>query len=97
MAAATTQNVTVQLHGVNDAVEITSNNGNPLAVSVAENTTAVTTIVASDVDVGDTFTWSLSGTDAALLRHQQCRRDHVQERAEFRRRRPIPAATTSTT
>ena len=46
---------------------ITTNNGDPLAVSVAENQTAVTTIAASDVDVGDTFTWTLSGTDAALF------------------------------
>ena len=53
----------MQLHGVNDAVTITSNNGGPLAVSVAEDTTAVATIVASDVDLGDTFTWSLDGAD----------------------------------
>ena len=58
------QNQTHQL--VPAALVITSNNGDPLAVNVAENQTAVTTIVATDIN-GDTLTWSLSGTDAALF------------------------------
>src|SRR5581483_10875603 len=33
----------------------------PVAVSVQENTTAVTTIVANDVDVGASRTYSLTG------------------------------------
>jgi len=37
------------------------------AVSVAENTTAVTSASATDADAGDTVTFSLSGTDAALF------------------------------
>ena len=38
----------------------------PSSISVAENQTAVTTIVASDSD-GDVLTYSLSGTDAGAL------------------------------
>lgn len=52
----------------NTAPDITSNGGNATAaISVAENTAAVTTVVASDIDAGTTLTYSLSGTDAALF------------------------------
>ncbi|MGX7897087.1 cadherin repeat domain-containing protein, partial [Tsuneonella sp. HG222] len=46
---------------------ITSNGGGAsAAVNVAENTTAVTTVVASDVDAGTTITYSIvGGADAA--------------------------------
>jgi hypothetical protein len=41
---------------------ITSNGGgDTAAISVAENTTAVTTVTSTDADVGDTRTYSLSG------------------------------------
>ncbi len=52
---------------VNTAPVITSNGGGATAaVSVAENTTAVTTVTATDADTGQTITYSLNGgTDAA--------------------------------
>jgi len=58
---------TLDLTPVNDAPTITSNGGGATAaVSVAENTTAVTTVIATDVDAGDTRIFSISGgADAA--------------------------------
>lgn len=57
--------VTMVLTAVNDAPVIGSNGGGPSAViSVAENTTAVTTATSTDVD-GVTTLYSISGTDAA--------------------------------
>jgi serralysin len=50
----------------NAAPIITSNGGNDLAVSVAENTYFVTHVVATDAD-GDPLTFTLSGADAALF------------------------------
>ena len=64
---STTQTVTVLLHGENDPVVITTNNGNALSVSVMDEQTAVTTIAAADVDQNDTLSWSLSGTDASFF------------------------------
>jgi Ca2+-binding RTX toxin-like protein len=50
---------------VNDPVSIASNNGDPFALTVDEGTTsALTTIVASDVDGPAAHVWSLSGADA---------------------------------
>ena len=63
--ATDTENVTVTLHGVNDAPVITSNGGDIQFFSIPENTTAVTTIAVFDADVGDTRTWSLAGVDAS--------------------------------
>ena len=62
-AAAT---VTITVNGVNDAPVITSNGGGATAsISVAENTTAVTTVVATDVDV-ENITYSIvGGADSA--------------------------------
>jgi VCBS repeat-containing protein len=58
-AAAT---VTMTLAAVNDAPVITSNGGGATAaINVAENTTAVTTVVATDADVGQTVTYSITG------------------------------------
>lgn len=53
--------------GSNIAPVITSNGGGSTAsISVAENNTAVTTVTATDADVGDTLTYSISGgADAA--------------------------------
>ena len=46
----------------NTAPIITSNGGgNTAAVSIAENTTAVTTVTATDPDVGQTLSYSISG------------------------------------
>ena len=52
---------------VNDAPVISSNGGSDTAsVSVAENSTAVTTVVASDPDAGATLSYSIvGGADAA--------------------------------
>ena len=52
---------------VNDAPVFTSHNGvNDTIVSVDENTTAVTTVAATDLD-GPTLTFSLSGEDSAFF------------------------------
>ena len=59
--------VSLNLAAVNDAPVITSNGGDATAsISVAENTTAVTTVTSSDPDVGATATYSIvGGADAA--------------------------------
>ncbi|MEJ0059363.1 MAG: PKD domain-containing protein [Terricaulis sp.] len=47
---------------------ISSDGGGATAsVNVAENTTAVTTVVATDANLNDTVTYALSGADAALF------------------------------
>jgi T1SS-143 domain-containing protein len=57
----------IVIDGTNDVPTITlPNNGNPTTFNIAENTTAVTTIVTSDPD-GDSISYSLSGTDAAAF------------------------------
>ena len=56
------ETVTMTLAAVNDAPVITSNGGGAAAaINVAENTTAVTTVVATDADVGQTVTYSITG------------------------------------
>jgi Cadherin domain/RTX calcium-binding nonapeptide repeat (4 copies) len=64
-----TQAITVTVTNANEAPVITSNGGGPTAaVLVAENTTAVTTVTAADVDAGATLSFSISGgADAALF------------------------------
>ena len=64
-----TAQLTISITGANDAPVITSNSGGATAaVNVAENTTAVTTVTATDVDTGATRTYSISGgADAALF------------------------------
>lgn len=53
---------------VNAPPVITSNGGGATAsISIAENTTAVTTVQASDADSGDTLTYTISGTDSGLF------------------------------
>ena len=59
----------------NVAPVITSNGGGATAaVNVAENTTAVTTVTATDADLpAQTLTYSISGgADAAKFTHQRC-------------------------
>ena len=58
-----TQARTVTVTNVNEAPVITSNNGAAVAVAIAENTTAVTQITATDEDAGTTLTYTLSGAD----------------------------------
>lgn len=62
-----TQQITVSVDNANDAPTITSNAGNPIAVDVAENTTDVATVAASDED-GDTARFAIvPGADAAAF------------------------------
>jgi VCBS repeat-containing protein len=64
-ATASTQ-IKVTIQGANDTPRITSNGGGTTAsLSVNENSTAVTTVVGSDVDAGTTLTYSISGNDAS--------------------------------
>ncbi len=56
------QTLTVTVTNVNEAPVITSNGGGDTAsVSVPENTTAVTTVTATDPDAGATLTYSING------------------------------------
>ncbi|MGD9971335.1 MAG: cadherin domain-containing protein [Sulfuricurvum sp.] len=60
------QPFTILISNVNETPVITSpNNGNTYALSVPENTTAVTDVNATDPDAGATLTYSLSGSDAS--------------------------------
>src|SRR4029079_5177489 len=66
-ALTDTQDIAVTVTDVNEAPVITSNGGGTTAsTSVAENSTAVTTVTATDPDAGATQTYSISGgADAA--------------------------------
>jgi Domain of unknown function (DUF4347)/Cadherin-like/Cadherin domain len=67
-ALSDSQQLAVTVGNVNDnSPSITSHGGAPVAgVSVAENTTLVTTLTASDADPGQTLSYSISGgVDAA--------------------------------
>ncbi|HPU16644.1 MAG TPA: cadherin domain-containing protein, partial [Polymorphobacter sp.] len=59
--------VAITVTGVNEAPVITSNGGGAsAAVTIAENTTAITTVTAADPDAGAALTYSISGgADAA--------------------------------
>src|SRR6185436_11208002 len=61
------QTITVTVTDLNEAPVITSNGGgNTAAVSIAENTTAVTTVTATDEDAGQTLSYSIiGGADAS--------------------------------
>ncbi|MBP1860484.1 cadherin domain-containing protein [Rhizobium herbae] len=62
-----TQALAVTMTDVNEAPRITSNGGgSTAAISIKENTTAVTTVVSADPDTGASRTYALSGgADAA--------------------------------
>ena len=64
-----TQAIAVSVTNVNEAPAITSNGGGATATrSIAENTTTVTTVMATDPDAGTTLAYSISGgADAALF------------------------------
>ncbi len=64
-----TQSIAVTVTNQNEAPSITSNGGGAsAATSVVENTTAVTTVTASDPDAGASFTYSIvGGADQALF------------------------------
>ena len=57
-----------QVAAVQHAPVITSNNGDPLALSLAEHIANVTTVTATDADVNDTLAYSVTGTHAALFK-----------------------------
>ena len=62
------QDIAVTVTGVNDNTPVITSNGGAAtaAVNVAENTTAVTTVTATDADAGATLTYSIvGGADAA--------------------------------
>ncbi|MEO8245107.1 MAG: cadherin domain-containing protein, partial [bacterium] len=61
------QTIAVTVTDANDAPVITSGGGSAtLSVSIAENSTAVTTVVATDADAGATLSYSIAGgADAA--------------------------------
>jgi VCBS repeat-containing protein len=64
------ESFTINVVNVNEAPTITSDGGGAAAsMTVAENTTAVTTVAASDVDAGTTLTYSITGgADASRFR-----------------------------
>ncbi|MDX8482956.1 cadherin-like domain-containing protein [Mesorhizobium sp. VK24D] len=63
------QAIAVTVSNLNESPAITSNGGGDTAfLTVAENSTAVTTVTAADPDAGTTFTYSITGgADAALF------------------------------
>ena len=62
-----TDTVTITVSAANTAPVITSDGGgNTAAINVAENTTAVTTVTATDADL-DTVAYTISGGDDAAL------------------------------
>src|SRR5206468_3843239 len=64
-----TQAIAVTVTNVNEAPTINSNGGGATAaVSIPENTTAVTTVVATEPDAGQSLGFSIiGGVDAALF------------------------------
>jgi VCBS repeat-containing protein len=63
---ATNQTLTVTITNVNEAPTITTaSSAATHSIAQAENISSVVTYTGSDVDAGTTFTWSISGTDAA--------------------------------
>ena len=60
--------INITVNEVNYAPVITSNGGGATAgISVPENTFAVTTVAATDANPGNTLSYSIGGTDAALF------------------------------
>ncbi|MGL4727717.1 MAG: cadherin repeat domain-containing protein, partial [Bosea sp. (in: a-proteobacteria)] len=56
------QDIAITITDANDAPDITSNGGGLTAtIGIVENTTAVTTITATDQDVAPTITYSITG------------------------------------
>ncbi|OEK04027.1 hypothetical protein BFP71_11055 [Roseivirga misakiensis] len=64
---AQTITVTVTAENDNDPIITSDGGGATAAINVAENTTAVTTVTATDADAGSSITFSKSGTDEAFF------------------------------
>lgn len=63
---SSTQSITVTILNVNEAPVISSNGGGDTAtITLAENTSSVTTVQATDQDSGTSLSFSISGTDSA--------------------------------
>ena len=65
---ASSQTITVTVNAVNEFAPVINSNGGgaTASISIPENTTIVTTVTATDADVGDIITYSISGgADAA--------------------------------
>jgi Tol biopolymer transport system component len=87
-------------NGVADVfvVPINCNGGETAAVSVAENSTAVATVIATDPDVGQTLSYSISGgADAAKFSIGSSTGRSRLFPHQTLRHRLTPAATISTT
>ena len=94
-----TQAIAVTVTNVNEAPVITSDGGGATAaVSAAENQTAVTTVTSTDVDGGAAMLFDRRRRRRGAV-HDQCqhRRADLQSPHRTSKRRPMPAATTSTT
>jgi len=64
--ATTDQNLTVTLTNVNEAITVVG--GDTVAANVNENTTAVLMAAATDLDAGDSVSWSIAGgADGSLF------------------------------
>lgn len=64
-ANASNQTLTVTITNANEAPSISTNSSaSTYSLSQAENISSVVTYAGSDVDVGTTLSWSISGTDA---------------------------------
>ncbi len=62
------QSIVINVRNTNDAPVIVSDGGSSAYLSIPENQTAVTMVVAFDDDVGDVLTYSIiGGVDAALF------------------------------
>ena len=84
----------------NDAPPVISSDGGgaTAAISVAENSTAVTTVTATDPDIGETRTYSIiGGADAAKFTIDATTGALSFAMRPTSRRPPTPGATTSTT
>lgn len=92
-----TQALAVTVTNVNDAPVITSNGGGPAAaISLAENTTAVTAVTSTDPDAGASAVYAISGgADAALFTMTRRRARWPSSPRRISRHRAMQAATTS--
>ena len=67
--ATATNTVTINLIDQNDnnPIIISNGGGSTATISLAENTTSATTVIATDADAGTVLQYSLSGPDAGLF------------------------------